>query len=88
MVQPCLDYVVDLANYVEMDKPTAKLREYMKRVKRSSHSETMRNINLNSKQMEIARETLIERKEIEVKQEKYQKHGRQYERPIYKWIGD
>lgn len=88
IIQPCLDYVLDLANYVEMDKPTAKLREYMQRVKKAPHSEAMRNTNLNAKQMEIARETLVERKEIEIKREKYQKHGREYERPIYEWIGD
>jgi hypothetical protein len=82
------DFALDLANYVEMDKPTAKLREYIREKKKAYHSNAMRSTNLNSKQMDLAVLTLINREEIVNRIEKRTENGREYQRGYYEWTGE
>ena len=88
IIQPCLDYVLELANYVEMARPLAKVRKYLKKVKKSSRSKTLQNTNLRAKIFDEVIETLEGRNEIKIERVEYSKHGRAYKHPNYIWIGD
>jgi len=87
-VLPCLEYVQELANYVDMDRPTAKLRTFLK--KRSGqkveYSVAMRGTALNAKEMETAVETLSKRREILYTPiKKRDKNGKEYGVQAYMW---
>jgi len=65
-VKPCLDTVKELAIYVDMDKPLAKTREYIKKHERTSRVNLLRNTNLDADKLDKAIGTLIDRQEIKV----------------------
>jgi hypothetical protein len=87
-VKPCLDYVHELAVYVDMDKPTAKVREYIKKHKKVFRPQLLQGTGLDKDKLDKALDTLIEREEIEYgeKETKY-RGNRTYERRPYVWIG-
>jgi hypothetical protein len=86
-VLPCLEYVQELSNYVDMDRPTAKLRDYLK--KREGvveYSDAMRMTNLNASQMKEAITTLQERSEILYTPiRKFDKNHKEYGVRAYTW---
>jgi hypothetical protein len=93
VLEPCLKYVATLVDYVELDKPTARLIEYLKRVKIASHSEVMRHTHLNARQMELAISTLQHRQQIEIIKEEFNRKQGSISRGSifrisYKWVGD
>jgi len=65
IVRPCLDYANELVDYVEMDKPTSKLKHYLERegIAPVEYSVAMRNTNLSAKEMKYGLETLKDRDE-------------------------
>jgi len=87
-VLPCLEYVQELANYVDMDRPTAKLRNFLKKRngQKVEYSVAMRGTALNAKEMETAIETLSKRREILYTPiKKRDKNGKEYGVQAYIW---
>lgn len=88
ILQPCLDYTTTLVDYVELDRPTAKLMEYLRRVKEASHSKCMQYTHLSAWEMENAVRTLRQRGDIEIINEEIERKGAgRITKNIYKWIG-
>ena len=86
-VKPCLDYVRELATYIDMDEPTAKAREQIKKHKKIYRAQLLQNTGLNSKVLDIALDTLFEREEVELGEKETRYVGkRPYEKRPYVWI--
>lgn len=88
IVKPCLDYVRELAVYIDMDKPTAKVRELVKKYKSIGHTKLLRNSNLNIDKFSQAIGTLFQRKEVDTKKIEYTTGGRTYKKLVYVWIAE
>lgn len=89
IIEPCLDYALTLIDYVELDKPVAKLMEYMKRVKKSSHSKAMQYTHLSSDKMKLAVETLVQRGDIKPERRVVERTGTgKIIGTDYIWTGD
>ena len=58
IIKPCLDYVNELAEYVDVLLPIRKLEKYIRIHKNVSLSKAMRSTKLNSDQMKLAMSTL------------------------------
>ena len=87
-VKPCLDYVRELAIYIDMDEPTAKTREYIKKHKKVYRAQLLQGTGLNSKALDNAIDTLFEREEIDRGEKETRCVGKRiYERRPYVWIG-
>jgi hypothetical protein len=80
IIQPCLDYALELADYVEIEKPTARFMEYLRKVNKAPHWKVMQNAKLSAKQMKEAVETLVQRRQI--------KNERINEGNWYTWIAE
>jgi len=75
IIKPCLDYALTLVNYIELDKPIARLMDYLRRVKRAQHSTCMQYARLNANQMKLAIETLKQRGDIKVERKEIDRKG-------------
>ena len=64
IIKPCLDYVKELVDYVELDKPIAKLKLFLEENAPVTHSRAMQYTHLNAHNMAKAVATLEERGEI------------------------
>jgi len=66
IVRPCLDYADRLIDFIEMDLPTSKLKQWLERKNNApaKYSDAMRNTNLNATKMRNAIETLHDREEL------------------------
>ena len=88
IIEPCLEYASQLVDYVELDKPVAKLMDFMREKKYASHSKAMQYTHLNSIQMKVAVETLHQREQIEIEEKEVQRIGSgSITKKSYKWIG-
>ena len=58
IIKPCLDYVNELAEYVDVMLPIRKLEKYIRKHKNVSISKAMRDTNLNADTMKLAKDTL------------------------------
>jgi hypothetical protein len=84
-VKPCLDFVLELAEYIDMDKPTARAREYIRNKGQVSRVEIMTNTNLNKDKLDLALDTLMERKEVKIETIQNPKFPNR-KQVIYKWV--
>lgn len=86
-VKPCLDFVKELAQYVDMEKPLAKTREYIKKHKKVSRIRLSRNTNIGSDKLSTAIKTLVEdRKEVKLELVPNPAKANTFKR-YYVWIG-
>jgi len=89
MIEPCLKFASSIVDYVELDKPVAKLMEYLKKVKKATHSKAMQYTHLNSKKMELAIQTLAQMGRIKIENEGIRRKGHGViTKSTYVWIGD
>ena len=66
IIKPCMKYVVELANYVDVDVPIIILERYLKKHPTVRRSEAMCNTNLNANQMDHAVRTLVDQSKVDV----------------------
>jgi len=89
LIKPSLDYAASLIDYVEVDRPTAKLMEYLRRVGEASHSKAMQYTHLNADQMASAVKTLRQMDYIEIINKEIERKGAgRITKSVYKWIGE
>lgn len=87
IIEPCLEYATTLIDYVMLDKPVAKLMEYLKKVKYANHSDAMQHTHLSAKQMHEAVQTLVERKDIKIENEDIEREGAgSITKSNYRWV--
>lgn len=81
IVKPAIEYVEELVDYVDVELPVKKFTKFMHKHngEEIKHSVAMRNSNLNAKEMDLARRTLVGQGLIE----QYKKENAIY----YRWIG-
>jgi hypothetical protein len=89
-LKPCLRYASELVTYVDMDKPLARVREYIRthgvNGQKVYHSDLMRNANVNAREAEQSIQSLKLREEIEQGTEPYTaKNNRQATKRFYFW---
>jgi hypothetical protein len=88
IIEPSLDYVTTLTDYIELGIPVAKLTEYMRKHKTATHSDAMRNCRLDKDKMRLAVDTLEERSELEEEtKQRYRANGSEVDYKVYHWIG-
>ena len=87
IIKPCLEYANELITYVDMGKPLAKCREYIKKFEGGwvTHSDLLRMTNLSAKEVKEAIDTLVDREEIERVLDQKRKNGRVYGSNRYRW---
>jgi len=88
LILPCINYVKELSNYTDVVFPVTKLERFMKKNPIVDHSNAMRKTHLNSKDMELARTTLVEQGVLECELDTKVVNGREYATNILKWKGD
>jgi hypothetical protein len=78
---------LELKNYIDLDRPVAKLRQYLidHRNDPVSHSKIMVDTGLTAQQMDKAKETLFKRSEIKMENVKTVTGNRTYEGVFYKY---
>jgi hypothetical protein len=87
-IEPSLTYATSLVDYIERDKPTAKLMLFLRAKKLASHADCMNGTKLNAKDMASAIQTLNQSNEIEIIQQLNAGYvGRAAVKTLYKWIG-
>jgi hypothetical protein len=66
ILKKCLYNALEIANYVDMEKPLARIRNYLMKHqgKKVAHSVALRNTNVTAKQFEEAIKTLKQRDEV------------------------
>lgn len=89
-LKPCLIAASELVTYVDMGKPLARVREYLKihgqNGQKVYHSDMMRRANVDAREAELAIRSLREREEIEQYDEPYTaKNNRQTSKRFYLW---
>lgn len=90
-LKPCLLSASELVTYVDMGKPLARVREYIKTHGQNGqkvyHSEMMRMANVDAREAELAIRSLKDREEIEDGFEPFTtKNRRQTKKLYYLWI--
>jgi len=87
IIKPSLDYASTLVEYVELDKPTAKLMEYLRQVGEATHSKAMQYTHLNADQIASAVRTLRQMGYIEIINEEIERKGTGLiTKSVYKWV--
>jgi len=88
IIERCLEFALSIVDYVELDKPVAKLMDYLRKVKKSSHSRAMQYTHLNAKQMELAVQTLVQMDRIKIESEQIKRTGHGViTKSTYIWTG-
>jgi len=88
IIKQCLDYVETLVDYVELDKPIARVMDYLRKEKTASRSKVLQYTHINSKQMELAEETLRQRGDIKIDRKIINRSGRgSIVKKVYTWSG-
>jgi predicted transcriptional regulator len=83
-----LDYVETLVDYVELDKPIARVMDYLRKEKTASRSKVLQYTHINAKQMELAEETLRQRGDIKIDRKTIHRSGRgSIVKKVYTWSG-
>ncbi len=90
-LKPCLIAASELVTYVDMGKPLARVREYIKKHGQNGqkvyHSDMMRMANVDAREAELAVRSLKDREEIEQGSEPFTgKNNRRTQKVYYLWI--